>query len=87
MPCSKGGRCRVLDCPYGHICQRDECGRAGRREHACRMPVLTHGVDLKVADWVKSGGGLCDDGVSRADVNSTTDEDTPSDSNDLILWT
>jgi hypothetical protein len=52
------------------------------------MPILAHDVDLKVAEWIKpDGDSSSNDGVSRIDANSTTDEDTPAGSDDLMLWT
>ncbi|KAI4638444.1 hypothetical protein J4E93_009997 [Alternaria ventricosa] len=50
--CSKGSVCRIANCAYGHICQRGECGRAGKRVEGCRLPGSMHGLDTKVAEWV-----------------------------------
>jgi hypothetical protein len=50
--CSRGSFCRVPNCAYGHICQRGECARAGKRLEGYRLPGSMHGLDIKVAEWV-----------------------------------
>ena len=52
MACRKGSLCRIANCPYGHICQRGECGRAGKWLDDCRLPGSMHGLDTKVTEWV-----------------------------------
>jgi len=55
LPCKKEGRCRLLDCQKGHICQRPGCSTS--RSNGCMMPDRAHEVDRKVTQWVKPGGG------------------------------
>jgi hypothetical protein len=96
FPCQKGGRCRVFDCPYGHICQREECSREGKKAEGCRLPVSRHGVDLEVKSWVKRDGGSVEGTtaqpatVSVADTTlqlttlSIADGDLPTEQEDLM---
>ncbi|KAF1945354.1 hypothetical protein EJ02DRAFT_431710 [Clathrospora elynae] len=37
--CVKGALCRASNCPYAHICQRDQCGgRARKKIEECHLP-------------------------------------------------
>jgi hypothetical protein len=61
-PCPRGGACRVRDCAYGHLCQREGCegggggGGAGdggqKKGGKCRMGRHLHGVDPVLASMV-----------------------------------
>jgi hypothetical protein len=51
-PCSKGHECRSLDCINAHVCQKEECARAGGRAALCGLTDAMHYVDPHVAEWV-----------------------------------
>ena len=51
-PCQSGARCRLSNCLYGHVCQNDECAKAGKRVKRCLMPESMHDMDLEVSHWV-----------------------------------
>lgn len=51
-PCSKGHECRSLDCINAHVCQKEECARAGGRAALCGLTDAMHCVDPHVAEWV-----------------------------------
>ena len=49
--CKQGGKCRVLSCFRGHVCQKPGCVKAGRRLKSCTLPDEMHHMDYEVADW------------------------------------
>jgi len=51
-PCQIGACCRLSHCLYGHVCQNDECAKAGKKVKRCLFPVSMHGMDLEVSHWV-----------------------------------
>ncbi|KAF2130287.1 hypothetical protein P153DRAFT_313993 [Dothidotthia symphoricarpi CBS 119687] len=51
FPCEKGGRCRLLLCYSGHVCQSDEC--VPMKHDECTMPASMHDMDLTLVDWVQ----------------------------------
>lgn len=71
-PCTKKGGCRVSDCFYGHVCQKDDC--VGQMK-GCRLKFEQHNVDPKLASMVPAE----DDEVVHDD-----DVQTPSDMN--AMW-
>lgn len=50
--CSKGSECRSLDCINAHVCQKEECARAGGRAALCGLTDAMHHVNPYVAEWV-----------------------------------
>ncbi|KAL1801359.1 hypothetical protein ACET3X_001701 [Alternaria dauci] len=62
-PCFQGSGCRNLNCAYAHICQKEECARAGRNPALCELPEAMHKVDPFVADWVAADGGAAQSSV------------------------
>jgi hypothetical protein len=53
-PCRFGGACRRKNCFNGHACSWKRCD--GKKLGNCRFDSDMHGVDLEVAEWVKSVG-------------------------------
>ena len=49
-PCKFKGRCRIKECPLGHMCTKDECFGPNK---FCRLNRAMHFLDTEVADWVQ----------------------------------
>jgi hypothetical protein len=63
-PCSKGSGCRSSNCVYAHICQKDECARAGGKAVLCGLTEAMHKVDPYVAEWVAANSSAMQSSAS-----------------------
>jgi hypothetical protein len=77
--CSRGSGCRHKNCMAGHMCWSKKC----LTEEVEDCPLLHyHGIDPKVASWVKVAEveSADDEGTAQATSMSEDEEDAPVES-------
>lgn len=76
-PCSSRSACRRPHCYHGHVCQKSSCAKG--KMNTCIMAHTMHGMDCKVARWVRPDESAIADSTASLSPDDKEVLENPAD--------
>jgi hypothetical protein len=71
-PCPRRGKCRLINCNFGHICQTAKC-YAGNNRPWCKLPGTAHHTPIQLDRWEPALSRDGSNGAARSATNASRD--------------
>jgi hypothetical protein len=70
--CPRRGKCRLIDCNFGHICQTAKC-HAGNNRPWCKLPATAHRTPIQLDRWEPALSWDGSNGAARSATSASRD--------------